>query len=123
MHLTAILFALQLAIPAGFMPNIAAAKAGVYEIVICTGTGFTTITVDETGQPVSPASTGGAPETGSFACPFFKVAAKALDQDVGPAVHRMAAAQVVQHVQRDQIPAPRVVSSSLGSRAPPAHLG
>ena len=122
-RLAAFLFALQLAVPAGFMPNIADAKAGIYEVVICTGAGFKTITIDETGQPVDPAFPDGAPETGGFSCPFFKVAAKAVDQEDAPNVHRMAAVAVVHHIRRDQVPSPRIFSAYLGSRAPPANLG
>lgn len=47
---------LRAMIPVGFMPDLAAARDGVFTFVICSGSGFSTITLDANGDPVEPGS-------------------------------------------------------------------
>ncbi|MGP1256416.1 MAG: hypothetical protein ACTS10_18495 [Kiloniellales bacterium] len=45
---------LRAMIPVGFMPDLAAARDGVFTLVICSGSGVSTITLDANGDPVDP---------------------------------------------------------------------
>ncbi|WP_119168678.1 DUF2946 family protein [Algihabitans albus] len=45
---------LRAMIPVGFMPDLAAARDGVFTLVICTGNGLSTIELDANGDPVDP---------------------------------------------------------------------
>ena len=74
---------LQAMIPVGFMPDPAAARDGVFKLVICNGSGFSTITLDANGDPVETDSEHEA-ETAS-AC-FFAPIGPALPsiQDLIP---------------------------------------
>lgn len=121
-RLTVFLFALQAALPIGFMPDPEALKSGHYEIVICTGTGLKTITVDEQGKPVDSDDTDGT-HSGAFACPFSKVAAKAAALPPAPVLDRLAAAVIVPLARDGQAPVQDARGPALGSRAPPVILG
>lgn len=117
-----VLFALQLTIPAGFMPDAGALKAGHYEVVICTGTGFKTITVDESGRQVDPGQSDDSQAPGQFSCPFFKVAAQAAALPTMP-VLAAPVVHVAIAVVRDRVATVRRAGPTLGSRAPPLAFG
>lgn len=121
-RLTVLLFALQAGLPIGFMPDPEALKSGHYEIVICTGLGLKTITVDAQGQPIDSDDADGS-HSGALACPFSKVAAKAATLPPVSVLDRSADAAAVPSAQADQAVSQGVRGPSLGSRAPPSHLG
>ncbi len=117
-----VLFALQLTIPAGFMPDVGALKSGQYEVVICTGSGFKTITVDESGRQVDPGQSDDSQSPGQFSCPFFKVAAQAAALPTMPVLNAPVV-HVENVVVRDRIVTVRRAGPTLGSRAPPLVFG
>lgn len=75
--LLAVVILVRALVPVGFMPDLSRLADGVYEIVVCTGDGLGTITVDSAGDPVSPDGSGSAPVQNSL-CPFAAAAAVAL---------------------------------------------
>lgn len=77
-HLVLMLAALVILrglIPVGFMPDVDAFKNGAFDIVMCTGMGFSTIDLDEGGSSPSHASSDYNAHT---ICPFVGVMATVL---------------------------------------------
>lgn len=74
---------LRAMIPVGFMPDPAAAREGVFKLVICNGSGFSTITLDANGDPVETDSNH---ETETASACFFAPIGPALpsSQDLVP---------------------------------------
>ncbi len=73
MTLLAVLMVLRAAVPLGFMPDLTRLAGGVLEIVICSAEGIGTITVDESGDPVTPGHPDPGPAHNSL-CPFAAAA-------------------------------------------------
>ena len=78
------MMALRALIPAGFMPDLAAAHGGSFQLVMCTPDGLKAVTVDANGEPGGPAPTPtpshelcafAAPVMGLEACPLALVVA------------------------------------------------
>ena len=72
----------RIAVPAGFMPDVAALQRGVYKITICTGYGYKEIMVDENQEPVEETvkkETGHqSSKTIGTLCPFAAIHGAAL---------------------------------------------
>lgn len=51
-HLLLLAFVARAIIPAGYMPDFAAAAQGVFKVVICTASGQQSLTLDAEGNPV-----------------------------------------------------------------------
>jgi hypothetical protein len=121
-QLTLALFALRALVPAGYMPDLGAARAGQVRIVICTGYGSKSVLVDESGKPID--DQGGRKHAAAGDCPFGAAPAAALT------VPDPAAALPLPNLRQaflapDSVPAllPPAQGSPLGPRAPPVRLG
>lgn len=66
-HLLVVMVALRALIPAGFMPDFAAAQGGTFQLVLCTQAGLKIVTVDAKGEPTDPAP---APVVNHELCAF-----------------------------------------------------
>lgn len=75
--LLAIIILLRAIVPVGFMPDLSQLANGVFEVVICSGDGLSTITVDGDGNPVAPHGSDTGPVEDGL-CPFAVAAAVAL---------------------------------------------
>lgn len=120
-QLTLALFALRALVPAGYMPDLAAAGDGQVRIVICTGYGSKSILVDETGAPADDQN---ADRSGHGDCAFGTVSGAAF---LAP---EPAMAPLHPELVRDFLPpvsaqslTPPVQGPPLGQRAPPIRLG
>ena len=106
-------------IPLGFMP--AAAEDGWVTLVICTGDGVSSITIDAEGRPVEPAAPA-EPVTGKHQegpCPqsaSAKFAAAAVTEGALPSLHLR---QIVLASAAEQAFIAHRQPGALGSRAPP----
>ena len=82
---------LRALVPVGFMPDIGAARDGVFTIVVCTAAGFSTIEVDENGNPVAPDPS--SETDGTNQCLFAPAGSVALPTVIVPTVpHAVIAA-------------------------------
>ena len=117
--LLAFVLLLRAMIPVGFMPDLAAARDGVFTFVICSGSGFSTITLDANGDPVESDSGHEAEATGH--CIFAPVGPALLaSQWPDPVVQLHGSAPVLWspilaagHLRHRP--------SALRPRAPPSH--
>lgn len=106
------------------MPDVGALQKGKLEIVICTGTGFQTLSLDENGNPLPADNSTPTDHIDKFKCPFggaaFKpVAMPAVLFVAAPVLARPPVGQATAAaVRRAQFTGP-----VLGPRAPPAFLG
>lgn len=117
------LLVLRACLPPGFMPSASAMQEGRVEIVICTGTGYQSLFVDQSGAPI------GEPEAdksdgAATGCAFGMVLPMALLQS--PLGWQIAAPLPSDDVfsLRDPsyvTPSPR--GPPVGGRAPPYRLG
>ncbi|MEQ1711265.1 MAG: DUF2946 family protein [Hyphomicrobium sp.] len=109
-----VLFALRALVPAGFMPDFAAARDGGVRLVICTAQGLATITIPGDGEGHAPNRNG--PQDN---CPFgmMPVASNAP----APLVVTVAIAlgAVETSFPDAAHPVPRRIGPALGSRGPP----
>jgi len=116
-HLLIALFVLRVLLPAGIMPDLAAARAGHLELTLCSADGLKRIVVDRDGQPVEP---GSASKLTGDQCPFGSATAKAL---TGPSVVALPVSAVGERSDLRPSRAPYfralVRGPPLGSRAPP----
>lgn len=113
--------------PLGFMPDLQALQEGRVEIVLCTGIGFKTITVDAAGRPVLPDGSDAPSDPGEGAgadCAFRSPAAAALLLPEVAALPAPAAAysERLRPAAAQALPPP-AQGPPLGARAPPATLG
>jgi hypothetical protein len=118
------LFLLRALIPAGFMPDLKALGDGRLEITLCTVEGLKTVTVDESGQPLTDHSPSNSKKTSSSdLCPFGSVlshslalpATASVGMPVALAISIIPSGQTLHLLLPAQGP-------PLGSRAPPAIL-
>lgn len=102
-------------VPVGYMPDLSAARDGTFKVVICTGDGARTITLDASGAPTHPADTAGDQQ----GCVFSTLAEAVISPAAGPAV-AVPAGQGLGALR----PAPSDVlpvrmPAGYGARAPP----
>ena len=112
-------FFLRALVPAGFMPDLSAARDGVITITICTAYGISTISLDENGDPIDPEET---PEQQSGdLCRF----ASAGSIDLPEPPREVTASGFVLYAAlqspRDTITHGRRIAGPLGPRAPPTN--
>ena len=108
---------LRALIPAGFMPDLAAARDGVITITICTAYGMTTVALDENGDPVEPDQ---APETETrehcrFA-PAGPVDLPPVTRTPTPVAFALPASP---RTLQDDVRVTRQTAGAVGPRAPP----
>lgn len=106
---------LRALVPAGYMPDFAAAAQGTFKVVICTSEGIRTVTVALSSEPQHKQDSGKSHDL----CPFG--AAPATGTLPAPAV---AAVPAILASLEAPIPAHDVIlvwksGPALGSRAPP----
>lgn len=119
-----VLFLLQAFLPAGFMPDISALRQGTFEIVVCTGTGFETLTVDENGNPVSKDETTPTGHIDKSKCPFGGVTLKPTSTLFVPIVAVPTYGVVPwRHMALADLGPTSEPGPFLGPRAPPSFLG
>jgi hypothetical protein len=111
-------FAVRSLLPVGFMLAATPAHAGGVEIVICTGHGLQSLTVDDEGK-TAPAK---APMSAKDICPYAPVGAVAVDHDTPHLLTRTVHyASLTYRVTRELFHAtPRPGAQS--ARGPPAVL-
>jgi len=116
-----LLFALQAAIPAGFMPDVAALRDGSFEIVICTPGGSKILSVDSDGNPVERDGSDRSPLSD---CEFRLVVAQAALNPSAPVLEVRPVIRVESAFSRaDRRSTEHNHGPPLGSRAPPTLLG
>jgi hypothetical protein len=120
---TVALFALRALIPAGIMPDLDKLSEGTLELVICTGQGLETVTVDAASYGV-PSSDHSTDQGSQFSdCAFGITVAKAF---AAPALNDFVAAPLTAETTpwpvRDERTATASTTLPLGSRAPPHPL-
>ena len=118
--LTLLAMAWRAALPAGFMPDAAAAREGRLVLTLCTGSGIpATVLLDLNGN-ADGASTDGA---AGADCPFCLLASPGLPPDTDTAIAAYdAPARVLPPAVYRAAPALPALGPPLGSRAPPFHL-
>lgn len=111
------LFFLRALVPAGFMPDLAAAQDGVITITICTPQGISTILLDENGAPVDPDRTP-EPQTGDH-CWFASAGAIDLPETPRNPIPASLTQDVSHWSPQQTLYRERGTSGPLGPRAPP----
>lgn len=118
------LFLLHALVPVGFMPDVDALQIGKLEIVICTGTGFKTLTVDENGNPLPNGGSAPVGQVDKAKCPFGGATFKPVSVSVVPFVSAPAPRQsTAPVVSAASSIASQILGPVPGPRAPPAILG
>lgn len=108
-------FILRALIPAGYMPDLAAARAGTFQIVICAAGGEHLIAVDADGNEVPDHSAAFAGEP----CAFAGLAAMALHNLETLPATRVEYGDTALWPQLAVTMPPARAGPQLGSRAPP----
>ena len=113
---TIVLFALRALVPVGFMPDLDTLGAGHLDIVLCTGHGPVSLTLDANGVPAKPHRSPGAD------CPFGMALGKGFVAPAAPALpYAIVAAGTTARTDAARGLRPPSQGPPLGSRAPPVH--
>lgn len=108
-------FVLRALIPAGFMPDFSNASAGIFKVVVCTGYGSKTVTIDAAGKTMPGEQ---APHD-DLPCAFTGIFAATLPVPEADALgaHEFAVSLIVPRLAVT-LP-PSRAGPPLGSRGPP----
>lgn len=117
--LIALCVLLRALVPVGFMPDLAAAREGVFTIVICTADGLSAFAVNARGEPVGPDHERDADAKDH--CPFAPIASIVLNADPQDAQPQAFAAADASWSPIEAARHIRHRPTSLRPRAPPAH--
>lgn len=114
-----LVLALRSLLPTGYMVQTSDASAGSFEIVICTGSGLTLMTLDEDGKPV-PASKSQHLEKGL--CAFAAAGAVALNAEPPHSLAREAEFATVTYTLAAALFAETPRPGATSARGPPSEL-
>ena len=108
---------LRALVPVGFMPDLGAARDGVFTIVICTAAGLSTVAVDEDGNPVAPHPSSEADRASH--CLFAPAGSIALPTVIVPTVPHAVTAATGAWLPIEAVRHTRFRPTSSRPRAPP----
>jgi hypothetical protein len=116
--LVGLVFAVRCLVPVGFMLAATPGHAGELQIVICTGHGPQTLTLDSKGEPRSQK----IPDASKGTCPYAPVGAVAVDHAVPHLLVRTVSyASLTYRITRERFRA-TPTPDGHSARGPPATL-